>query len=179
VIRHSAVGLIIAATFAVATVAPPAVRACSCARTKPVSEALAQADAVFVGEVMAIERADSWLGIATVTLRSLWAELRDQDDSYVDAWERSAKYGRRVKFDVRERFKGAATPSVSIHTGFGSGDCGYAFSVGAAYLVYAYFETDAIDSQRHYLRPSCSRTAPYVAGDEAEELRGLTRVSQQ
>jgi hypothetical protein len=180
VIRHPAPALILASTLAVATIAPPVLQACSCARPKAAPEALAQSEAVFVGDVISVERADSWWGIAAVTLRSLWAELRDQDDPYVDAWERSVRYGRVTEFHVMERFKGAATPSVSIHTGFGEGDCGYAFSVGATYLVYAYLETDATDSQKRYLRTSiCTRTAPYVAGDEVDELRHLTRVIEQ
>jgi hypothetical protein len=180
-IKQSARVLVIAATLVVSTVAPTAVRACSCAGPSPVADALAQADAVFFGEAMRVQRADSWWGIAAVAVRTLWAGLWDQRDPYVDAWEESARYGRVVQFRVLERFKGIATPSVSIHTGFGEGDCGFQFAVGTEYLVYAYVETDTIDTQKRYLRTSiCTRTAPArVAGDEGDELRRLTRGNQQ
>ncbi len=178
--RRAAV-LVCTVTLTLVILAPSVVRACSCARTKPVSEGLTQADAVFVGETTAVERADSWWGIAVVTLRSLWAEFRVQGDSYVHAWERSARYGRVAQFRVLKQFKGAPELSASIHTGFGSGDCGYQFSVGTEYLVYAHVKTDTIDPTKQYLTTSiCSRTGPVRdASDEMAELQRLTQVSER
>jgi hypothetical protein len=43
------------------------------------------------------------------------------------------------RFSVSESFRGSATAGedVTIYTGIGGGDCGYPFSVGTSYLVYA------------------------------------------
>lgn len=44
---------------------------------------------------------------------------------------------RVVEFEVSRVFRGANQERVSIVTGLGTGDCGYVFSPGASYLVYA------------------------------------------
>ena len=43
-----------------------------------------------------------------------------------------------VRFKVQRSWKNLPAKEVSIVTGRGGGDCGYAFSVGETYLVYAY-----------------------------------------
>jgi hypothetical protein len=45
-----------------------------------------------------------------------------------------------VTFKVNEAFTGVAndTKQISIETGLGGGDCGYAFERGVEYLVYAH-----------------------------------------
>jgi len=45
-----------------------------------------------------------------------------------------------VKFEVDRIWKGVSDNTVLITTGLGSGDCGYNFSKGEKYLVYAYGE---------------------------------------
>lgn len=49
----------------------------------------------------------------------------------------SRVYGYEVRFDVERIWKGAAERTVTLSTGFGSGDCGYPFREGERYFVYA------------------------------------------
>lgn len=46
-------------------------------------------------------------------------------------------FRRRVELKVEESFKGATARKVILYTGWGGGDCGYAFDRGSRYLVYA------------------------------------------
>ncbi len=45
---------------------------------------------------------------------------------------------RTFEFTVSNVLKGAARSPVTIKTGLGGGDCGYNFTVGTEYLVYAH-----------------------------------------
>jgi len=78
----------------------------------------------------------------------------------------------RVLFEVRvmESFRGTqkAGEIVGVRTGFGGGDCGYRFRVGAKYLI------DASKSDNMFLTGICSLTAPLE--DSEVELRTLRRI---
>ncbi len=78
-----------------------------------------------------------------------------------------------VRFAVSEAFRGIAGSSVEIATGNGGGDCGYPFSIGENYLVYAHRS-----SQGNRLYASiCSRTGPLSeASQDIEYIRGLSKV---
>ena len=45
--------------------------------------------------------------------------------------------GRRVLFKVAESLRGGVDETLEVYTGSGGGDCGFAFSKGKSYLVYA------------------------------------------
>lgn len=47
-----------------------------------------------------------------------------------------------VKMRVKSSWKGAEDTEIVIVTGKGNGDCGYPFTVGQKYLVYAYQTTN-------------------------------------
>src|SRR5262245_51007550 len=78
-----------------------------------------------------------------------------------------------VLFEVRviESFRGAekAGEIVSVRTGFGYGDCGYPFKVGAQYLI------DASRENEMFRTSVCSLTAPL--GNSEAELRTLRRIA--
>jgi len=45
--------------------------------------------------------------------------------------------GYDVTLQVQEAWKGVEDNLIKVHTGFGGGDCGFAFREGEEYLVYA------------------------------------------
>jgi hypothetical protein len=79
----------------------------------------------------------------------------------------------RVLFEVRviESFRGTekAGEIIGVRTGFGGGDCGYTFKVGAKYLI------DASKNDEVFLTGICSLTAPVE--DSEVELRTLRRIA--
>ena len=107
--RHLIIFAIV--TLALLSLSRPAA-ACSCIGTRPACQAFWDPGAVFAGKVVSIE-----------------PQATDGVPSFGD---------RRVRFEVGEAFSGVTTAVVDVYTGQGGGDCGYAFAVGASYLVYAY-----------------------------------------
>ena len=83
---------------------------CSCRLPPPPQEALAQADAVFVGLVQ----------------ESVAQDVEGAPGSQV-----------AVTFTVVRSWKGVEEPSVTVYTGANTAVCGYPFDVGRRYLVYA------------------------------------------
>jgi hypothetical protein len=76
------------------------------------------------------------------------------------------------RFSVTESFRGPATPgkSIVVYTGAGGGDCGYPFSVGTSYLVYAFASKDELTTS------ICSPTSPEVmARPVVAQLRAMQR----
>jgi len=125
--------------------------ACSCLEPGPPAEALQQADAVFAGRVVAVERADQ--EVAGHHLQR-----------------------RKVTLDVATVWKGcgdgeplAEARRVVLWTGLGGGDCGYDFEPDASYLVYAYAAGDG--EERFLTTGICSRTRRVeAAGDDLAAL---------
>lgn len=98
--------------------APHSVLACSCVADYAQEKAFEDAEAVFVGRVLSIEKHRN-------TLRQLFTD--DIAPSY-----------RTVEFWVTEQWKGIDKNVVTVATGFGGGDCGFYFAEGEQYLVYAH-----------------------------------------
>jgi hypothetical protein len=118
--------------------------ACSCVVPNPVCQTFWNASAVFVGDVESIEDLP---GEAVPTFPS----------------------SRRVHLRVREEFRGAYVDEVDVFTGRGGADCGYAFSVGASYLVFANPEPD-----KRLTTGICNRTKPLAeASADLAYLRAL------
>lgn len=109
-------------------------RACSCLPPPPPVDALAEADAVFHGRVIRIRWADETapFGLAAA----------------------------EVTFEVFDRWKGPEVETFVLFTEASSAMCGYPFTLGGQYIVYA-FEDDA----GGFGTSHCTRTRPY---DEAE-----------
>jgi hypothetical protein len=127
--------------------------ACSCVGTTPSCQATWEAHGVFAGEVVEI------------------ADLpRPADRASPDVF--SGFYRRRVTFRVTEAFRGEVGRSVTIFTGQGGGDCGYAFDLRRTYLVYAHrVPTGELTTG------ICSRTRPVAdAAEDLAYLRGPARA---
>jgi hypothetical protein len=96
-------------------IAPPCETGfCSCVGPRDVPSAVASAEAVFTGTVVAVR--DTMIGTR-------------------------AEYGpfsrRKVTLRVDRAWKGVASQTVVVLTGQGGGDCGFPFERGESYLVYA------------------------------------------
>lgn len=129
---------------------------------------------------MSVERADSLLGLAIVVIQTLWTgfwEGDDAQDTQMDAWEESSRYGRVTRIQVSEMYKGAPGSVAMVHTGFGGGDCGYDFTRGEDYLVYACYSDDALRPGQRFLGTGiCSRTRS--RGEDGAEIATLRELSR-
>lgn len=125
--------------FAVTCRAP----ACECRNPLPPLKALAQADAVFSGEIV-----------------DIMPKSHDvPDEQMVDGFKATVR--------VIKSWKGNLSGTVIVHTGSGFGDCGIEFKE-EAYLFYVYRDKDG-GWQTH----TCTRTAPLkLTGEETLELDG-------
>lgn len=85
---------------------------------------------------------------------------------------------------VEEKFKRSwKKDTITVRTGFGGGDCGYRFKIGAQYLIYAQKESDIEyndlafvatkkELKNIYRTDICSGTKGiFYAAEEIEELR--------
>lgn len=115
----------------------------------PPCQALWQAHAVFAGRVVQVRDVDP----------------RDAGGPLSET--------RRVTVRVTEDFRSTVPDEVEVFTGRGGGDCGYDFSTGGAYLIYAY--RSAVNGR--WTTGICSRTKPLShAGDDLKYLRGASPV---
>lgn len=122
--------------------------ACSCATPEsPCAVLKAHESVVFVGTVTDIAPA-----------------LRAGSDA------RRSEATLSVRFSVGERFGDTPDGTAVVNTPDSAGACGYRFSVGESYLVYAARTADGLSTG------ACSRTAPLAAArDDLEILRDASR----
>lgn len=125
----------------------PSAQACSCGGSGPPCESYGSASAVFVGTVIGTREMDK-------------PKTVDRDDVF---------YPRLFKFSVEQSYLGVAGTEFEILTGYGGGDCGYEFKIGARYLVYASLHRGKL------VTTTCSRTRPF--SQAAEDLAFLGNLS--
>jgi hypothetical protein len=110
---------------------PQPAGACSCAMPGAPGVEFSQYDAIFSGRVTNIVNK---LNPALSFIEKIGMALGfDPFIFYTDRF-----WGNRVTFEVTHSWKLVDTTSVYVSTGNGGGDCGYGFSTGNDYLVYAY-----------------------------------------
>ena len=119
-------------------------KACTCAGSGSPCDSYGSAAAVFVGTVVSVREKERPKDVA--------AARRDEDAGLSD-WG-STFY----KFSVEQPYLGVAGTEVEILTG--SGTCGYRFTIGQRYLVYAY------QSKTNLTTNICTRTKPFNQADE-------------
>ena len=132
--------------------------ACECAASGPPCQAFWQADAVFVGQVKAIDLKARYIkGINGEELRVF------------------GKGEARVTFTITEAFRGAPGKEVDIFTNDGSAACGYRFENGEVYIVYAN-EYPKGGGKLH--TSICSRTQKYSeSGPDIAYAKSLSRAT--
>jgi hypothetical protein len=118
--------------IALTLLVPAGARACQCLPKPPPGQALNRADAVFAGKAVRV---------------------------YPSSASGGRMPGNQVDFRVEKSWKGTAARSVSLWTD-SAAMCGYAFTPGVYYLVYAYGE------QTHLYTNICTRTAPLRAAGQ-------------
>ena len=123
---------------------------CTCIGTGPPCQEYGKTAVVFVGTPIEMKRATA-------------KPAADQKPQFLP---------RLFVFTVEESFRGLNGAQVEIQTGFGGGDCGYAFNLGTRYLVYA-----AIDEKNGtYVTSTCMRTRPVSeAAEDFDYIRGLSK----
>lgn len=109
--------IVVAGALALLAVTPGSVQACSCAPTRSACQALWNAGAVFAGEVIDITNLDP-------------------------KKKPPAPDTRRVRIKVLETFAGAQSDEVEVFTAPDGAMCGYPFTRGDRYLVFAYEYAD-------------------------------------
>ncbi len=122
----------------------PLAKACSCADPGRPCRAVAETAVVFAGQVTSLGQ----------------IAIDDSGYRYV-----------RAAFKVHQKFKGRLPrdldDTIEVLTGQGGGDCGFAFRVGRAYLVYA----DVMKEGNRLYAGICTRTR--ALADAAEDLAYL------
>ncbi len=125
-IRLASVLLLLFMMFAV----PQSASACSCVMPGTPSMEFSQLDAVFSGKVMNIR--ENYTPAISFLDKIMTSLSLDPTYFYTDRL-----WGNTVTFAVTHSWKLVNTTSVQVRTGSGGGDCGYGFSTGSDYLVYA------------------------------------------
>jgi hypothetical protein len=112
------------------------VHACSCAREALQCQAYWGTAAVFVGRVI-----------------SLSPTYEEEERAFNFELKKNS---RVFRFAVEQGFRGVSGAEVEVRTNIGGGSCGYYFSPGKRYLVYAGFDSQTGE----YWTSICSRTRP-------------------
>ena len=134
---------------AVLCAAPAPAHACTCDRTPPACEAFWRAPAVFSAVVLDIR------------------QKRDPADG-PEYWAE-----RIVTLQVEQSWRGDAAGTIEVRTGTGGGDCGYTFTRGMRYLVYASYRAGGFGVN------ICSRTRPLTeASDDLAYLKTALQPSE-
>jgi hypothetical protein len=116
----------------------PRAYACSCANITP-KEAFENSIAVFSGTVISIEKP---------------ALIYNSIDSI------------QITFDVSRVWKGSSNATISLSTAYSDVSCGYPFTIGKAYFVYAHGEPGELKTNL------CSGTKPLELATTELELLG-------
>lgn len=130
--------------------APAAAWACSCSSAGPACQAFFATDVVFAGRVLSVTSQ-----IRTVELGGGLEPMRESMAV--------------VRMRVIDAYKNVSDKEVDIHTGQGAADCGYRFSVGGDYVIYAHANKGELFTS------ICSRTRPL--SDAAEDLAFFRTMS--
>jgi hypothetical protein len=104
--------------------------ACSCVSPISICRATWTSTDTFVGKATTFENAAVFVGRVTAM----------EDAANPPGLEVTGPDRRRVHLRVSERFVGLdpAEAETDVYTGIGGGDCGYPFTIGETYFVFAY-----------------------------------------
>ncbi len=125
-IRLASILLLLFMMFAV----PQSASACSCVMPGSPAMEFSQFDAIFSGKVMSIK--NNYTPVISFVEKIATSLGLDPFYFYTDRF-----WGNTVTIAVTESWKFVDITSVQVRTGSGGGDCGYGFSIGSDYLIYA------------------------------------------
>ena len=138
----------------------------SCAESGDPEAELNRSDAVFSGTVVYISSANAlWMNGVIQALTSMGFKPADFYETIFP--------GRKIVFVVDRSWKGVETTSVTIRTGYNTGNSsGYPFEVGEYYLVYASHAYG--DPEKYLLTSLCHRTQK--SPNASEDIAYLSHV---
>jgi len=137
------------------------VYACSCIYPDLPSFALIRSDAVFTGTVTKVVSSGKGVLPSVVEPVRRWLGLPPAPGAY----------GRRVSVQVSDSWKGVTAGSIEVHTGNGDADCGYRFTPGRQYLIYAHRDEAGLATN------ICTRTVELAsAGTDLAYLQTLPQL---
>jgi hypothetical protein len=136
---------------------------CTCIGDSSISKEFEKSNIVITGKVLAYKNVKIW----SDTSYAKYAYTNSNSQLTYDEFKfQSPLFGiilREYTVLIDTVFKGDISDTIQIRTGFGGGDCGYQFTVGESYLIYALSES-SID----YVQPKLGRSK--------EELFGIFRT---
>lgn len=144
---------------------PSPAKACSCIVPGLPSQEFSQANTVFTGRVIRI--VDNYYPIF-----AFLDQAKNKLGMRSHPFYMGKFYGYSVFFTVDKSWKGSNERVVEVHTGYGGGDCGYSFSVGSDYLVYANYAYGKPGN--YWITGICSRTAE--SSNAAEDFTYLNTL---
>lgn len=128
-------------------------RACSCREIKTVKERMELAQVIFTGTVIDV----------------LENTVEDNNSFYYLTYKYTFLIEKMYKGEIR-------SDTLVVETGSGGADCGYPFTVGKKYVVYANLitsdENTPAENQPILFTGICHRTRPFDK-DEIEEIEKL------
>lgn len=147
------------------------ISACSCATTTP-CQSFNYAEAVFVGKVVGAKQQRTVEDYSEASQNSNTATPSAPKTKTYDVGE--------IYLEVEEAFHGVKKGErVTIHSGTGGGDCGYWFSRGETYVVYASAFEDTENKTTGFSTSICSGTRPLEgAANDLEYLRNFSSESR-
>jgi hypothetical protein len=150
--NHGRRRLAIGSLAALWALTPAEALACSCAGPIPFAQALVEADATFVGDIVSVRFKASLARRGAMRIREVWSKLTGTRDSGLHEWYRSSENGRLVTIKLVEGFKGALAHTVEVHMGSAESACvAYPFEEGKRYLVFAIFHGEPPDGKKERL----------------------------
>lgn len=139
--------------------------ACSCIGESSVETEYKKSDLVIIAEVIQVKKIKIW----SDTSFAIWKYNPKVDTVSLEEYKFEEElYGTHLleySVVVEKSFKGAhAKDTLKIRTGFGHGDCGFPFSIGKKYLLYAQDEFKIKYTKKKL-------------GRNKKELRGIFRTN--
>ena len=112
--------------------------ACTCIGESLVDIEYKNSDLVSIGEVIGVKRVKIW----SDTTNAIWKYNPDIDTVSLEQFKfDEEQYGFHLleySIVIEKAYKGASVnDTIKIWTGYGHGDCGFHFTVGKKYLIYA------------------------------------------
>lgn len=115
--------------------------ACGCVGQETASEAFKSSELVVTARIIGVQKIKIWSDTSWVKWNYNPAVDTMTFEQYKFEEENYGIHELEYAFVVESSFKGAkAGDTLRVRTGFGHGDCGFPFTVGKQYLIYAVSE---------------------------------------
>lgn len=117
---------------------------CSCMETSNIKTSIKEADYIVTGKILDSQVVQIWSDTSYAKSQYEAAQKKDALTNY-EVWKNN-----NINFNIQlidytllieTVYKGKVkSDTITIRTGFGNGDCGFEFKIGASYLIYGKYE---------------------------------------